>query len=480
MRVRKCTAPSAFRRLASPSGPPGRAQTHADAGQLQRNAGNTAVLRLLQSRASHATPDVSPGLESYVERSRGGGRPLPAATRAAFEPRLDRDLGDVRLHADSRAASATAEIGARAFTKQSDIYFGTDQLRPGTAQGDRLLAHELAHVAQQKQRCGAIQRQPISTTAETPTPAIYRESVQDAIRFFDTGASFYGRPSVSINRAIFDRVMSGWHGMVVGQESIIDTQFRGDAALKRALQAAYLAAIRVVMTKAATALHKTEDDLYRENSGRIPLWAWQTAHHMERGISTPIAQGRSANRAGNVVFTSNGFQITIRPNGIRTGLRTSGITEIDLNVSAPGRSNRSGQMRVAPLRAPTVSIQIFYRSAAAASAQSAYGRGTTTEDIAGGAVTPRNTTVGFHEGAHGLAFVEFLEKNPPPQFTGTAAMTSAAFNAAQALYLAQFTAYSDRLKAFSRTQVHCVGTTIDQHNRAQARAGVRIVLECGP
>jgi hypothetical protein len=53
----------------------------------------------------------------------------------------------------------------------------------------------LTHVAQQ-QPAAVIKRQPLSTTAATPTAATYRESVLDAIRFFETGASFYGRRSV--------------------------------------------------------------------------------------------------------------------------------------------------------------------------------------------------------------------------------------------------------------------------------------------
>ena len=40
-------------------------------------------------------------------------------------------------------------IQARAFTSGSDVYFAQGQYRPGTEHGDHLLAHELAHVAQQ-------------------------------------------------------------------------------------------------------------------------------------------------------------------------------------------------------------------------------------------------------------------------------------------------------------------------------------------
>lgn len=80
---------------------------------------------------------------------RGGGQSLPAGERAFFEPRLGADLKDVRLHADGEAARLSAGLSARAFTVGEDVYFGAGEYRPDTETGRRLLAHELAHVAQQ-------------------------------------------------------------------------------------------------------------------------------------------------------------------------------------------------------------------------------------------------------------------------------------------------------------------------------------------
>jgi hypothetical protein len=78
-----------------------------------------------------------------------GGRPLPLETRAFFEPRFGFDFSRVRVHSDSDAANAAGRLHARAFTHGSNIVFGSGQYAPGTATGDRLLAHELTHVVQQ-------------------------------------------------------------------------------------------------------------------------------------------------------------------------------------------------------------------------------------------------------------------------------------------------------------------------------------------
>ena len=128
---------------------------------------------------AHKVPDVSPELGGYLAASRGHGVPLAPATRAFFEPRLGQALSHVRVHTDDRAAEASNEIRARAFTTGSDIYFARGQYSPGTTSGSRLLGHELTHVVQQT---GAIQRQAEPTHVSEPTAedaAYIARSVKD-------------------------------------------------------------------------------------------------------------------------------------------------------------------------------------------------------------------------------------------------------------------------------------------------------------
>jgi outer membrane protein OmpA-like peptidoglycan-associated protein len=71
------------------------------------------------------------------------GHPLEPATRGRMEARLGHDFGNVRIH--HRAEEAKA-LHARAFAVGEDVTFAPGQYAPGTAAGDRLLAHELGHV----------------------------------------------------------------------------------------------------------------------------------------------------------------------------------------------------------------------------------------------------------------------------------------------------------------------------------------------
>jgi hypothetical protein len=58
-------------------------------------------------------------------------------------------LAQVRLHDHAAAGAAARSIDARAFTLGADIAFAPGEYAPGTTEGRRLLAHELAHVVQQ-------------------------------------------------------------------------------------------------------------------------------------------------------------------------------------------------------------------------------------------------------------------------------------------------------------------------------------------
>ena len=78
-----------------------------------------------------------------------GGTALPNEVRAYFEPRFGRDFSQVRVHADGVAAVGAQAVQARAFTFGRDIVFGADEYSPATAEGKRLVAHELTHVVQQ-------------------------------------------------------------------------------------------------------------------------------------------------------------------------------------------------------------------------------------------------------------------------------------------------------------------------------------------
>src|SRR4030095_8470854 len=89
----------------------------------------------------------SPGV---IRGELGSGRPLDAGVRSNLESAYGEDFSHVRVHTGASAAAVSESLNARAFTVGEDIAFGSSEYQPGTPIGDALIAHELAHVKQQR------------------------------------------------------------------------------------------------------------------------------------------------------------------------------------------------------------------------------------------------------------------------------------------------------------------------------------------
>lgn len=102
----------------------------------------------LQRKETGAGPQFAPPLVHAVLNSPGC--PLDPATRAFMEPRFGQDFSGVRVHTDARAAESARAVNALAYTVGNNIIFGSGQMQPESAEGRRLLAHELTHTLQQR------------------------------------------------------------------------------------------------------------------------------------------------------------------------------------------------------------------------------------------------------------------------------------------------------------------------------------------
>ena len=110
-----------------------------------------------KSSGARGAADVPPVVDAVL---RAPGRPLDAATRAIMEPRFGQDFSQVRVHSDAPAAQSARAIDAQAYVVGTDLVFGAGQFAPHTAGGAKLLAHELAHVAQPRAIGSAPMSQP--------------------------------------------------------------------------------------------------------------------------------------------------------------------------------------------------------------------------------------------------------------------------------------------------------------------------------
>ena len=150
----------------------------ADYAALQQTAGNRATLSAIQSniplQAKAVVMPANDPLEAAADRtarqavrgsasgastsapdadivqakSDGNQTGMPDGLKADMEHALGADFSDVRVHDNSGNAPA---LGALAYTQGTDIHMAPGQYRPESPAGRELLAHELAHVVQQRE-----------------------------------------------------------------------------------------------------------------------------------------------------------------------------------------------------------------------------------------------------------------------------------------------------------------------------------------
>ena len=135
------------------------------------------------------------------------GQPLDATTRDFMDKRFGQDFSDVRAHSDSQANASAREVGAVAYASGRHVVFGQGAFRPDERRGSALLAHELAHVVQQR---GG------DATVGAGADASFEAEADSAAQSFAQGSTqipIQGRGGLGLARATEmpdDDGVSGW------------------------------------------------------------------------------------------------------------------------------------------------------------------------------------------------------------------------------------------------------------------------------
>jgi hypothetical protein len=156
------------------------------------------------------------------------GAPLPNTVRRDMELAFSADFSAVRIHRSPAVDQATSALHARALTSGHDVLFRSGLFQPGTTSGNRLLAHELAHVIQQQKGSpGAAidggSTDPLEVAAEKAADqavsgaavtavtnrATGRPTVQRKLEVRDPGGTPAGAPAGITNATIVDGYVKG-------------------------------------------------------------------------------------------------------------------------------------------------------------------------------------------------------------------------------------------------------------------------------
>jgi hypothetical protein len=149
---------------------------------------------------------AEPGTDSHLAPARlesalrSNAQPLDPPVREEMEAHFGVDFSSVRVHADRPAAESSLSIGALAYTVGSDVVFGAGRFDPKSREGRHLLAHELAHVVQQKN--DAVARAQLEISGPGDTDEIDAERVADRV---DALESSNPAPGASMKPAPVER-----------------------------------------------------------------------------------------------------------------------------------------------------------------------------------------------------------------------------------------------------------------------------------
>ena len=154
------------------------------------------------------------GALGTIRRGLTGGSPLPMPLRSRMEAGFGAGFGDVRIHSGGAAGAAAAALGAEAFASGNSIAFAPGLYRPGTTAGDALIAHELAHVVQQR-RAGAGGAVQMHQALSSPGEAAEVAADRAAATVLAGGRATVGTGGLSLRDRILRRARPGAGSLAV-------------------------------------------------------------------------------------------------------------------------------------------------------------------------------------------------------------------------------------------------------------------------
>jgi hypothetical protein len=141
-----------------------------------------------------ATPDgrqdqPGAGTEAVAAAQASSGGLVDAGVRQKVEAATGSDLSGARVHTGPESAAAAGAVSARAFTVGQDIHFAAGAYQPGGGEGDRLVAHELVHAAQQGSSGGSQPQYKLEVSQPHDAAEVEADRIADGIVDGHGGAS---------------------------------------------------------------------------------------------------------------------------------------------------------------------------------------------------------------------------------------------------------------------------------------------------
>lgn len=118
-------------------------------GLIQMKCKKCVEEEMLQTKAGKNSGVEYHNISNQIQTAGGSGNPLSAPAIQLMNNAFGADFNDVKVHNNSQAHELNQQLGSRAFTYGTDIFFNKGEYNPESRRGKHLLAHELTHTLQQ-------------------------------------------------------------------------------------------------------------------------------------------------------------------------------------------------------------------------------------------------------------------------------------------------------------------------------------------
>lgn len=354
--------------------------------------GMPLYLQSLQSRTGMEAPlPVSTSADRVVASA---GTQMQPGTLQDMEQRFGQDFSQVRIHTDTAAARSASEVNARAYTVGSHIAFGAGE----SPSDPRLLAHELAHVAQQTDMQPMLFRQPKPGADKAPTQATYPQwTPADAVfelrslKADEWAITLSGRTTEESGRtllwpkympstvtmtfkvAITDPIERGWFTISGLQAFHLEYMEPSIAALFRERGLVNDPAVNPDVAKARDAFRKHNADLgdwilrtihfalARATRGNADLMLAFYRHYSSHDLEREKMKGLGETSSGDTEISSRVLTVETDPKRTSDPVSLLGSTLIHEFVHTPqGAKELGGQVTQLPKEAKAYAIELLF------------------------------------------------------------------------------------------------------------------------
>lgn len=272
----------------------------------------------IQRLIGQTTGDPGTAPASVDDVLAGSGRSLEPALRQDMEQRFGHDFSNVRVHSGTKAEQSAREVNANAYTVGRDIVFGAGQHTPKTADGRRLIAHELAHVVQQSSGSAptVVCRQEAARSQGVEQPVM--SSIQALANIEFEGARVKNFKQVEKTALRIKQYFDSQNGSVVDLTAYYDASRDTEAGDARRLAQQQAEGLRTVFTlwfnlpKSKMSISTMEIGLLGGGANQTPAVVVSIQPQFS-GVSHTIASPTSP-EPQSVVVRDNSDPTTLTPN----------------------------------------------------------------------------------------------------------------------------------------------------------------------